>query len=118
MRVLGWLTQTTVAAGSIFKGGHITAGHGAGSAGEIPQDFFQGKNLLFGQKHSVLQMASRFMPKSFGLVDHRFPTHIEFKAEWSTAVQGPRTKGLAGDSTNDLRSVSHIVKALAGLLIN
>jgi hypothetical protein len=104
--------RRTEAAGGGFQGSPAFVGQRTGPDRFIPQNFFQRKNLLFGDQHSILAKTARRLSAT-AVMRHRRTAHIEFKPEWRTAVLCPSSDGWTTYGFDDLRGLQDVIKPLA-----
>jgi len=83
------------------------------------QNLSQRQNLLLRNEKALFAVGLCFMPETTRLMKQRLLSHIEFKPKAGNARLRPSPQSLKADPCSDhLRGLAHIVKALAGLLIN
>jgi len=104
-------------AGGGFQRFHVVATDWAGASWLGVQNFFQRQNPRFRYKHSTFTKSARGLCAA-PVMRHRLLLHVEFKTKWRPPVRSPIVKGRFTNGLNDLRGLAHVIKTLAGLLVN
>jgi len=91
-------------------------------AGVLPscglQNLFQRKDLCFRNQHPAFAVGERCWFLASAVMRDRLPLHVKFKAEAGNALRGPIPHCSLGNTLNNLRGLLHVVKTLAGLLVD
>lgn len=110
--------RPVTAAGKGFQCGKFPSGP---RAALLPpcrlQNLFQCQNPRFGYQHSAFEKGARRLGAA-AVVGDRNVLNVEVIAEGGNACRCPIRDGRFANASDDLRGLPHVVKTLAGLLVD
>jgi hypothetical protein len=107
----------TEATGGGFECFHVVAADRAGASRLGVQDFPQGFDFRGRNQQPVLKETTRDLSAAT-VMCYRLLLYVEFKTKRCAAVLGPTSEGHISDIPDDLRSLTHVIKTFAGLLVD